>query len=79
MISRKEVEGLLQSRLKDAISPSQLDTLLTDVGQLDDDWEEVDVAHREMGYSMSVQCPDICWLADQIYQGGKFKFYRKKI
>ena len=79
MIPRKGVEELLESRLKGAIPPAQLDSLLADVRGLDDEWEEIDVAHREMGYSMSVQCPDICWLANQIYEGAKLKFYRKKV
>jgi hypothetical protein len=78
MIARKSIEDLLQSRLRDAVPPQQLESLLADLRGLDAEWEEVPVTHREMGYSMSVQCPDICWLADQIYQGAQFKFYRKK-
>jgi len=78
MIPEKELEELLQSRLQGSISPTQIQSLLLDIRRLGNEWEEVNVAHKEMGYSMSVNCPDICWLADQVYQGESIRMFRKK-
>ena len=78
MIPEKELEELLQSRLQGSISPTQIQSLLLDIRKLGNEWEEVNVAHKEMGYSMSVNCPDICWLADQIYQGEVIRMFRRK-
>ena len=78
MIPRIQLEHLLEEKLKDHLPPQELTGLMAELSHLDDEWEEVDVSHREMGYSLSVNCPDICWLADQVYQGEQFKLYRKK-
>lgn len=78
MIPQNELEELLRNRLKDSITPQQIELLLGDVTKLSNEWEEMDVTHKEMGYSMSVNCPDICWLADQVYQGARIRMFRKK-
>ena len=78
MIPIRELQELLQSRLEGILPQQAFHSLMTEIERLEDDWEEMNVAHREMGYSMSVNCPDICWLADQVYSGGQIKFYRRK-
>jgi hypothetical protein len=78
MVPRRELQELLQNRLKAVLAQQEFRDLLTEIDRLEDDWEEMNVAHREMGYSMSVNCPDICWLADQVYNGAKIKLYRRR-
>jgi hypothetical protein len=78
MIPRRELTELLQSRLTTYMPTEKVDELISAILGLEADWEELDVAHRDMGYSMSVNCPDICWLADQVDRGAVFKLYRKK-
>jgi hypothetical protein len=78
MVPRRELEELLQNRLKGVLPQQEFRDLVTEIERLEDDWEEMKVAHREMGYSMSVNCPDICWLADQVYSGAQIKLYRRK-
>ena len=78
MVPRRELEELLQNRLKGVLPQHEFRDLVTEIERLEDNWEEMNVAHREMGYSMSVNCPDICWLADQVYNGAQIKLYRRK-
>jgi hypothetical protein len=78
MIYPAELELLLNNRLEGTLSKEKLADLLREIQALSDEWEEVPISHREMGYSMSVNCPDICCLAEQIYEGNVFKFYRKR-
>ena len=78
MIDPAELELLLKNRLEGTLSEEKLANLFREIQALNDQWEEAPISHREMGYSMSVNCPDICCLAEQIYEGNVFKFYRKK-
>jgi len=78
MIHPAELELLLKRKLEGTLSQEKLADLFREIQALNDQWEEVPISHREMGYSMSVNCPDICCLAEQIYEGNVFKFYRKK-
>lgn len=78
MIPHTDLEQLLLSRLEPLLPSEQIAKLVREIEQIENEWEEVEVEHRRMGYSMSVNCPDICWLADQIYKGEILKFYRKK-
>lgn len=78
MIPRKELEELLQNRLEGMIPQQKVEELIQEIEGLEAGWEEMNLAHRDMGYSMSVLCPDICWLADQVYKGAAIKVFRKK-
>jgi hypothetical protein len=78
MIPRRELEELLEDRLKGILPRQEFRELVTEIDCLEDEWEEMNVAHREMGYSMSVNCPDICWLANQVYNGAQIKLYRRR-
>ncbi len=78
MIPRKELMDLLQERLKGAIPEEKVNALVSDILELEGGWEEMNVSHQDMGYSMSVSCTDICWLADQVDHGAVIKLYRKK-
>ena len=78
MIPRTELAGLLRNRLGAYLSNEKLDELATEILSLEGGWEELDVSHKEMGYSMSVNCTDICWLAEQVDHGAVIKMCRKK-
>jgi hypothetical protein len=78
MIPRKELRKLLQDRLRNVMSDDKVDQLVSEILDLEGGWEEMDISHRDMGYSVSVNCPDICWLADQVDQGSVIRLYRKK-
>ena len=78
MIPEKDLEALLRNRLHDTMPSQKIDDLVSEIKSLGDGWEEVTAAHRDMGYSMSVNCADICWFADHVYQGDAIRLYCKK-
>ena len=78
MIPHEDLEQILLSRLESLLPSEQIAELVSEIEQIENEWEEVQVQHRQMGYSMSLNCPDICWLADQIFKGEILKFHRKK-
>ncbi len=78
MIPRKELLSLLEARLKGALPPEAVQILAGEILELENGWEEMHISHQDMGYSVSVKCSDICWLADQVDHGAVLKLYRKK-
>ena len=78
MIPRKELTELLRTRLLDFIPPKVTEKLINDILLLEEEWEEINVEHKDMGYSTSIDCSNICWLASQVEQGAVFKIYRKR-
>jgi hypothetical protein len=77
VIPRKEIEEVLEEKLAGRVTAREIEDLSRAIQGLEEGWEEVTVSHRDMGYSMSVNCPDMCWLADQVYKGAVIKLYRK--
>jgi hypothetical protein len=78
MIPRDELTSLLRARLEKLLSQQEIDALATQILAIENEWEEMDVPHRDMGYSMSDLCSSICWLANQSEEGAVIKFQRKK-
>ncbi|MBZ5497116.1 MAG: hypothetical protein LAP85_11990 [Acidobacteriia bacterium] len=78
MMPGKELTELLQNRLRNNLAPAEIEKLAAEILALEKGWEEVGIPHSDMGYSVSVGCADICWLADQVDHGAIFKIYRKK-
>lgn len=78
MIPRAELEELLNARLEGRLTTQGLTDLLRAIQELEEEWEEIAVIHRDMGYSMSVNCTDICYLADQVEKGAVIRMFRKK-
>jgi len=78
MIPRNELADLLRNRLHERMPQEEIDQLVGEILALEDEWEEMDVPHRDMGYSHSDLCSSICWLADQTEQGSVIRFQRKK-
>ncbi len=78
MIPQREITELLRTRLREFMPPEKLEELIAEVKELDGEWEELEVAHRDFGYSVSETCPDICWLAEQVDRGSVLRLYRKK-
>jgi len=78
MIPEKELEALLRNRLHETMPSQKIDELVSEIKSLGDGWEEVTVGHRDMGYSMSVNCADICWFADHVCQGEAIRDDSKK-
>jgi hypothetical protein len=79
MIPRDELTSLLRTRLGKLLSQHEIDDLAVQILAIDDEWEEMDVPHRDMGYVRSDLCSSICWLANQCEeQGAVIRFQRRK-
>jgi hypothetical protein len=78
MLPRRELNELLEQRLRGLVPGETIAQLADEIAGLETEWEEVEVTHRDMGYSVADRCSDICWLAEQIDRGAVMKFYRKK-
>ncbi len=78
MIPRKQLTSLLRARLEKLLSPQEIDELTNEILSIEDEWEEMDVPHQDLGYIRSDLCSSICWLADQSEQGAVIRFQRKK-
>jgi hypothetical protein len=78
MIPRNELVDLLHARLHEFLPQDRIDRLAGEVLALEEGWEEMDISHRDLGYSHSDLCSSICWLADQTEQGAAVKMFRKK-
>ena len=78
MIPRDELTSLLRARLEKLLSPKEVEDLADQILAIENEWEEMDVPHRDMGYCMSDLCSSICWVASQSEQGAVIKFQRKK-
>ena len=78
MIPRTELLELLRARLQANLSEEQIQELSGEILALEGAWEEMDIAHRDLGYSHSDLCSSICWLANQTEHGSVIRMFRKK-
>jgi hypothetical protein len=77
MIDREKVLTVLQKRFPGS-GPNQLAAAVNAIVGLEDDWVDVTSREAELGYHFSVQCGEICFLADQVQQGSQFRLFMKK-
>lgn len=77
MIDREKVLAVLQKRFPGS-SPDQVAAAANAIVGLEDDWVDVTSRETELGYHFSVQCGEICFLADQVQQGSLFRLFMKK-
>ena len=68
MIDREKVLAVLQKRFPGS-SCDQLAAAANAIVGLEDEWVDVTAREPEMGYNVSAQCAEICFLADQRRQG----------
>ncbi len=78
MIDREKVLTVLHKRFPGA-TPDQLAAAANAIVGLEDEWEDVTGHEAEFGYHFSIQCREICYLADQIQQGGQFRIFRRRL
>lgn len=77
MVDRQKVLAVLDSRFPGA-GPQQLAAAADAIVELDDDWEEVIGHDEELGFNFSVQCPDICYLADEVRRGAEVRIFLRR-
>ncbi len=72
MIDREKVLAVLHKRFPGSAS-DQVAAAANAIVGLDDEWEDVTAREPELGYHFSVQCSEICYLADQVRQGAELR------
>lgn len=77
MIDREKVLAVLHKRFPGS-TPDQRAAAANAIVGLDDEWEDVTSREPELGYHFSVQCSEICYLADQTQQGAQFRLLKKR-
>ena len=77
MIDRERVLAVLQKRFPGSTSEERAAAANAIVG-LDDDWVDVTAREPELGYNVSAQCADICFLAAQRQQGTECRLLMRR-
>lgn len=77
MVTKEQVLGILKAVFPGE-APWRLEGAASRVMALFEAWEEIPLVDEEMGYSMKVDCTDICKLAQLLEQGAVVKVFRKK-
>lgn len=77
MIDREKVLAVIHKRFPGA-TPDQVAAAANAIVGLDDEWIDVTAREPELGYHFSVQCSEICYLADQLQQGAQFRIFMKR-
>ncbi len=77
MIDREKVLAVLHKRFPGAAA-EQLAAAANAIVGLEDEWEDVTGHEPEFGYHFSVQCGEICYLAEQQQLGGQFRVFRRR-
>ncbi len=79
MIIKSEVCTLLEQRLGGQLSGDEISALAAEIEELQTGWEEVHFDSQEMGYTLSVECLDICALAEAVGQGKEIRFFKRRV
>jgi hypothetical protein len=72
MIDREKVLAVLHKRFPSS-TPEERAAAANAIVGLEDEWVDVTSREREMGYSSSAHCAEICFLADQREQGAELR------
>jgi len=77
MIDREKVLAVLHKRFPGA-TQDQFAAAANAIVGLDDEWEDVTSREPEFGYHFSIQCGEICYLAEQVQMGVQFRIFKKR-
>lgn len=77
MVDREKVLAVLAKRFPGAM-PDQMAAAANAIVGLDDEWEEVTAHEEQLGYHVSPNCTDICYLAQQVERGDVFRLFRRR-
>ncbi len=79
MFGKNEVVRVLEKHLGADRSKESIQELAREIVELEKEWEEVPIVDEEMGYTLKVDCQDICALAEQIQKGAIIRLFRKRV
>lgn len=59
-------------------TPDQFAAAANAIVGLEDEWEDVTTREPDFGYHVSIQCGEICYLAEQVAMGAQFRIFKKR-
>jgi hypothetical protein len=77
MIDREKVLAVLHKRFPGATC-EQVAAAANAIVGLEDEWEDVTHREPELGYHFSIQCGEICYLAEQTELGAQFRIFKRR-
>jgi hypothetical protein len=77
MVDREKVLAVLHKRFPGS-TPDQCAAAANAIVGLEDEWIDVTTHDAEMGYHVSPQCGEICFLADQRLQGAEVRILLRR-
>ena len=77
MVDREKVLTVLAKRFPGA-APEQVAATANAIVGLPEEWEEVTAHEKELGYHSSPRCSRICYLAQQVDEGDRFRLFRRR-
>ena len=77
MVDREKVLAVLAKRFPGSTA-EQVAAAANAIVGLDEEWEEVTNREAELGYHFSIQCSDICYLANEVENGAQFRLFKKR-
>ena len=77
MLDRQKIESVLTRRFPGA-RPGDVAAATNAIMGLGDEWEDVTAREPEFGYHFSIQCGEICYMAEQIQMGAQFRVFKKR-
>jgi hypothetical protein len=77
MIDREKVLAVLHKRFPGS-TPDQRAAAANAIVGLGDEWMDVTSREPEIGYHFSVQCSEICFLAEETQRGAQFRILMKR-
>lgn len=79
MATKDEILEVLSATLGRTANRTQLEKAAAAVAALDGDWQDVtEEFEAQIGYKLSVQCADICGLAEAALKGAELRILRKR-
>ena len=77
MLDREKILTVLHKRFP-AATAAELAAAANAIVGLEDEWEDVTAHEPEFGYHFSVQCGEICYLAEEARRGAQFRVFRRR-
>ena len=78
MILKSDIQRVLQEYFGTMTDARTINLAADEIVDLEVEWEQLDVPIEELGFTKAVNCPDICFLAEQVYKGETIRLFRKR-
>ncbi|MBI1745158.1 MAG: hypothetical protein HYR55_01050 [Acidobacteria bacterium] len=78
MIAKSDVENILAKYFGETTDRDTIQRVSDEIAGLTQEWELLDLSADLMGFTLSVTCTDICYLAEHIERGEEIRLFRRR-